>query len=143
MTVLVVEDDDKVLTLYQTLFLQWEWDFVLARSVDKALSVLTGEDRIDLVILDLKFDGFEQGRQFMEAMQERDDIRDLPVVLVTARPEAVLTGSWAGLIKAQTPVAIVPKPFSQEALLEGINTVREAAQKMRKKNGNGKEIAHA
>jgi signal transduction histidine kinase/CheY-like chemotaxis protein len=81
--VMVVEDDPAVRELLQRNLEKDGWSVALAENGRVALDQLT-EVRPALILLDLmmpEMDGFE----FMEALRQRPDGRDIPVVVITAR----------------------------------------------------------
>jgi CheY-like chemotaxis protein len=82
-SVLLIDDDEMLRRSVRLVLEQGGWDVSEAENGRVALERLA-DARPDAIILDLmmpEMDGFE----FLDAMRQRDDLRDIPVVVVTAR----------------------------------------------------------
>lgn len=83
-TILIVDDDQDVRQLYRRMLLSAKVNYRVLRAADgeQALRQLESE-KVDLILLDLampRMDGF----QFLEARQERENLRRIPVILISA-----------------------------------------------------------
>jgi CheY-like chemotaxis protein len=108
-TILVVDDYDPNRVLLQDL-LQMEGYGVLGASDGyDALRVLK-EARPDAIILDLKMPELD-GRELLARLKADHDLRDIPVVLVTADRDA---GKVTGVF------ALIKKPFEIPVLLDTV-----------------------
>ncbi len=125
MRILVIDDDPDVLLLCRV-NLEFEGHVVLEALDGDAGLEIARRERPDLVILDLMLperDGFS----VMHNLQEQEETRDIPVLLLTAR----VTGEdqargWSGGADEY-----VTKPFSPMALAEAVLRVSEMSPDQR------------
>jgi signal transduction histidine kinase/DNA-binding response OmpR family regulator len=91
-SVLVVDDDRSVRRLVAQTLVSFGLEVREARDGEDALGVL-GEERPDVIVLDLvmpKLDGFE----VLERLQQDDSLRDIPVLVLTARQLSASERAW-------------------------------------------------
>ena len=108
--ILVADDDPDILTLVGLRLDHAGYRTVLANNGSEALA-LACSHRPDLVVLDVDMP-YLSGFEVTERLQERDETRSIPVLLLTARrtEEDVLTGLTAGAHD------YMMKPFSPQEL---------------------------
>ena len=104
--VLVADDDEDILLLVTTRLRRDGFNIISARSGDEALA-LVRERRPALAVLDIGMPGLD-GVQVLEQIRADDDLREMLVVLLTAKAQEsdVRRGFDAGAD------AYVKKPFS-------------------------------
>jgi CheY-like chemotaxis protein len=117
--ILVVDDDENILSLERTILEQKGFDVTTAAGGAEALQLL-GERTFDLVLLDVmmpEIDGFTVCRR----IKEDPKTRDLPVIFLTAKGggEALAEGFESGA------VMYINKPFTANKLLTIVNTMLE------------------
>ena len=109
--VLVVDDDDDVRVITQmSLETVAGWRVRAARGGAEALDLLR-EERPDAVLLDVMMPGMD-GPATFRAMQADPDLRDVPVVLLTAKLHVGREQPWDGLAVA----GVIAKPFDPMSL---------------------------
>ncbi len=124
-TVLVVEDEDSILTLISFNLEQAGFKVLTASSVEAA-KPLINEELPDVVLLDWMLPG-TSGVQFTKTLRQDDRTKDLPIILLTARSDEI--DKEQGLnIGADD---YLTKPFSPRELIARINALlrRRAPQK--------------
>ena len=104
---LIVEDDEALITLLDYNLRNQGYDCRVARSGDEALMSLD-EEQVDLVILDWMMPGGVSGIEVCRRIRAKPEIKALPVIMLTAR------GEEADRIRGLTTGAddYVVKPFS-------------------------------
>jgi DNA-binding response OmpR family regulator len=117
--ILVVDDDENILSLERTILEQKGFDVTTAWGGAQALQLL-GERTFDLVLLDVmmpEIDGFTVCRR----IKEDPKTRELPVIFLTAKGggEALAEGFESGA------VMYINKPFTANKLLTIVNTMLE------------------
>jgi DNA-binding response OmpR family regulator len=118
--ILVVDDDENILSLERTILEQKGFDVTTAAGGKEALRVLA-EQPFDLVLLDVmmpEVDGFTVCRKIKEDAK----LKDLPVIFLTAKGggEALAEGFESGAIM------YINKPFTANKLLTIVNTMLES-----------------
>ncbi len=108
----VVVDDNQALRENLAECLEAE-GHVVSQAADgpEALSLLSGAERPDVVVLDLVMPGLS-GRDVAAALRRDPSLRDLRLVLMTGRETA--TGGWPEFD------AILEKPFGLDKLLAAV-----------------------
>jgi two-component system OmpR family response regulator len=81
-TILIVDDEPKILELLKSYLEAEGFRALCARSGMEALSFFEGEE-VDLILLDLMLPGFS-GEQFCKRVRESSDV---PVIMITAKVE--------------------------------------------------------
>ncbi len=123
--ILVVDDDENILSLERTILEQKGFEVTTAEGGEEALRVLR-KDTFDLVLLDVMMpdkDGFEVCRQ----IKQEPRLRNLPVIFLTAKGggEALAEGFDSGA------VMYINKPFTANKLLTIVNTMLEQAEQQK------------
>ena len=117
--ILVVDDDENILSLERTILEQKGFVITTAAGGAEALKVL-GEEDFDLVLLDVmmpEIDGFTVCRR----IKEEPRTKEIPVIFLTAKGggEALAEGFESGAIM------YINKPFTAKKLLTIVNTMLE------------------
>ena len=117
--ILVVDDDENILSLERTILEQKGFDVTAAAGGGEALKLLAGQV-FDLVLLDVmmpEIDGFTVCRK----IKEDPRLKDVPVIFLTAKGggEALAEGFESGA------VMYINKPFTANKLLTIVNTMLE------------------
>ena len=115
--ILVVDDDENILSLERTILEQKGFDVTAAAGGAEALKLLAGQV-FDLVLLDVmmpEIDGFTVCRK----IKEDPRLNDVPVIFLTAKGggEALAEGFESGA------VMYINKPFTANKLLTIVNTM--------------------
>jgi CheY-like chemotaxis protein len=118
--ILVVDDDENILSLERTILEQKGFDVTAAAGGAEALKLLAGQV-FDLVLLDVmmpEIDGFTVCRK----IKEDPRLKDVPVIFLTAKGggEALAEGFESGA------VMYINKPFTANKLLTIVNTMLES-----------------
>ena len=119
--ILVVDDDENILSLERTILEQKGFDVTGAQGGAEALKLLA-EHPFDLVLLDVmmpEVDGFTVCRK----IKEDPRLKDVPVIFLTAKGggDALAEGFESGAIM------YITKPFTANKLLTIVNTMLEAS----------------
>lgn len=102
-TILIVDDEAAIREVLRYLF-ELRGFGVLEAEDGETAAALLGNTPVDLVVLDLVMPGMS-GEEILEFMRSKAETRDLPVVILSARPDA------ENLPAVQQAQAIVYKPF--------------------------------
>lgn len=114
-TILLVDDDIRVLRAMKRLMLFERWEVFHVLNADEALEILE-KSSFDLVITDFRMPGMN-GIELSDILKEK--FPALPVILLTAYAEKKL------VLKAfsnRTIVDIITKPWDEEVLLDKIRS---------------------
>jgi DNA-binding NtrC family response regulator len=118
MRILIVDDEEVLRDVLETVLHREGFDVVLAASGEEALSVLDGDPDVDLVILDVMLPGIS-GIDTLRAVRIANPT--LPVIVITA------FSSIDGAIEAMKQGAFhyIPKPFKNEEVILTVNKALE------------------
>src|SRR5437764_3113066 len=118
MKVLIVDDEEVLRDVLETVLQREVFDTVLAASGEEALSVLDGDADVDLIILDVMLPGIS-GIDTLRAIRISNP--QLPVIVITA------FSSIDGAIEAMKHGAFhyIPKPFKNEEVILTVNKALE------------------
>ena len=114
--VLVVEDEDFVREVLAEVLASEGFDVTAAACGDEAAGLIDQPDRFDLLLTDVHMPGRLDG--LAVATLARAKQPDLPIVVVTGRPECNL-----GVIGLEPRCAMVLKPYGLSAILNAISRV--------------------
>jgi two-component system, OmpR family, phosphate regulon response regulator PhoB len=106
--ILVVEDDPRVRELLVEVLSDEGYDVIPAANGDEALTTITTVWPA-LITLDLDLPGVS-GAMILQTLRERNETRDLPVVIVSAKHHVAAD-------VRHLAQAVVPKPFELDELL--------------------------
>jgi two-component system response regulator PilR (NtrC family) len=134
MKVLIVDDEEVLRDVLETVLRREDFDVVLAASGEEALNVLDGDDGIDLVILDVMLPGIS-GIDTLRAIRIANPT--LPVIVITA------FSSIDGAIEAMKHGAFhyIPKPFKNEEVILTVNKALEQRRLSRENERLKAELA--
>ena len=123
--VLVVEDEEAIMTLIRFTLEQAGFGVIAAASVEEARPLLAAE-LPDVALLDWMLPGIS-GMQFTKQLRQDERTRELPIILLTARGEDM--DKEQGLNQGADDS--ITKPFSPRELIARINALlrRRAPQK--------------
>ncbi len=117
MPILVVDDDQAMRTMLETVLLDEGYLVILARNGKEGLE-LVSKQRPALVLLDLMMPVMD-GWQFLEAIKQIPEFQDLPVLLLSASRQLASTA------KENAVKAFLPKPFELVKLLAYIDQYKQ------------------
>src|SRR5215510_4128598 len=115
-TVLCVDDDKVILTLFERLLSNNGYAVVTAESGDQALEVIQ-QTRPDLILLDVMMPGMD-GYEVCSRLQRNKDLAYIPVIFATAKDEeenkakAFTLGAVDYLVKPTSPNVLLQKVAS-------------------------------
>src|SRR5436305_10796414 len=114
MRILIVDDEEVLRDVLETVLRREGFDVLLASSGEEALNVLDSSEEVDLVILDIMLPGIS-GIDTLRSI--RVSTPSLPVIIITA------FSSIDGAIEAMKHGAFhyIPKPFKNEEVVHTIN----------------------
>lgn len=115
--ILIVDDEEDVRSFLRVLFEDNGYAVLTAADGDEGLRLLQAE-RPDLLTLDLQMPG-ETGTQMYRRMMRDDELKEIPVIVVSGVPGRHLAVSH--------PVAVFDKPIDHEKLLETVRDVLSRA----------------
>ena len=116
--VLIVEDEAAVRGMFRQILEEAGHEVREAGNGKEALEVLDAGWRPDLILLDLLMPVMN-GWQLRAAQRERDDLRDIPVVLVSGSPPRIQPIE----AKALQVAASLRKPVRADVLLRTVEMV--------------------
>jgi DNA-binding NtrC family response regulator len=118
MRILIVDDEEVLRDVLDAVLRREGFEIVPAASGEEALSVLDGDENIDLVILDIMLPGIS-GIDTLRAIRISNP--NLPVIVITA------FSSIDGAIEAMKHGAFhyIPKPFKNEEVVLTVNKALE------------------
>jgi CheY-like chemotaxis protein len=118
MQILVVEDQDAIRSMIETLVSGRGHDVVAvsngAKAIEAALRLTP-----DVVLLDLHLPGQYDGFAVCEALRANDKTKDVPVVVISARDDTAARARAIGV----GATAFYGKPFSPMALLNELEKI--------------------
>lgn len=120
--ILVVDDEEGIARMIQVLLESKGFSTLVAHSGKKALELL-GAHPVDLVLLDIMMPGFD-GHQVLKLIKDNQELRHLPVILVTAKDG--LKDKVEGLRLGADDY--ITKPFNNEELLARIRVQLRISQ---------------
>lgn len=129
-SVLVVDDDPKILDLVEVLLTRAGHDVRTVPDGEQALATLAGsldgDWSADLVVLDVMMPGVD-GFEVLRRIRDHEWLFDLPVVMLTAldTPDDEATGWFHGCD------GYVTKPFSPGYLVDNVEAVLAASEELR------------
>ena len=116
-TVVCIDDDPDVIRLFDLMLRSMELEFIAAFDGQQGLEAIRNS-KPDLVLLDLMLPDID-GWQVYQQMREDGELKDIPVIVVTARIRAL--DKQAGRIAEVD--GYMTKPLGPRELLESVNRV--------------------
>ena len=118
--ILVVEDNEDVRELAESMLDAAGYAVISAPSGERALELLDGDDRIDLLFTDVIMPGGMNGLQLAERVRERRP--ETPILITTGYMEELPSPN------ARTqPLDVLSKPYRQEELLSRVRAILPTA----------------
>lgn len=117
--ILVVDDDEGILEVVKCV-LEMEGYTVITSNDSRPIFTLLNQ-KPEIILLDVLLSG-EDGRDIARKLKSHHDTKDIPVIMMSAHPNAQASTKEAGAD------AFIPKPFDIDSLL---HTVEKYVQKKR------------
>ncbi len=117
--ILVVDDDANAVMLARYALEDEGFEVVVALDGQTGLDIVTTQENVDLIVLDLKMPGMT-GYEVCSQIREQLETADLPVVMLTA--SAGEQDRFTGLVLAEAD-AYLTKPASPAELVETVRSV--------------------
>lgn len=111
-TILVIDDDEPILTLMENVLRAYRYQPVIAKSGTIAVEVARAH-RPDLILLDLHMPGMD-GRQVLDLLRSDELLRSIPVVILSGDRIDDAEIAAAGAVGA------IQKPFDLPVLIAEI-----------------------
>jgi CheY-like chemotaxis protein len=128
-TILLVDDEPDIRTIAELSLSQvGGWKVVLASSGVQALEV-AGKHKPDLILLDVMMPEMD-GVTTFQALANRDDTREIPVIFMTARVQSQERERYVGLGAA----GVIAKPFDPMRLPDDIRGILAQPVEQRGRN---------
>lgn len=121
--ILVVDDEAPIRNMLAFSLNRAEMDVDVAADGDQALARLTDAPHPDLIVLDWMMPGLD-GLQLTRTLRDRDDLRDIPIILLTARGNE--RDRTRGLDSGADDYVV--KPFSTKELISRVRAVLRRAR---------------
>ena len=122
MKILIVDDEELIRNVIKTYCLNEGYKVIEAENGIKAVDAVSENANIDLIILDImmpKMDGFE-------ALKKIKEIKDIPVIMLSARKEEIDKLSSFNLGVDD----YVTKPFSPKELMARVKAILKRSEKV-------------
>ena len=117
-TILCIEDEPQMIDLIRLILENQEYRVLGAAGGQRGLEMLRTE-KPDLLLLDLMIPEMDGGDVF-HRMKEQVELRDIPVIMVTAKAAPIDKILWVNVAKVDD---YVTKPFGPRQLVESIKKV--------------------
>ncbi|RMF89609.1 MAG: response regulator [Methanobacteriota archaeon] len=117
-TILVVDDEEELLTLVETILKGAGYRVLTALNGPEALSVLEREE-VDLVLLDVMMPGMD-GWEVAAEIRKNPRTRDVPVAMLTVK---AMSPQYFYSKDAEGIMDYINKPFSKKELLDRVKGV--------------------
>ncbi len=97
-TILVIEDEQDIRDLISFQLKAEGYNVLLSESVDKAITIVEGPDKIDLFIIDWMLPGIMSGLEFTKKLRGQKQYKETPIVMITAltQPDNIVAALDAG-----------------------------------------------
>lgn len=117
--ILIVDNDDTILTLLRTLLDSYGYETLGALNGKTAIDILAREIGIDLIILDIMMPRVS-GWQVMEFLKGHHNLNKIPVIMMTAKADDESVNK--GLYNEQVSDYII-KPFEMDDFIDRVESV--------------------
>ena len=121
--ILIVDDEAPIRNMLAFSLNRAEMDVDVAADGDQALARLTDSPHPDLIVLDWMMPGLD-GLQLTRTLRDRDDFKDIPIILLTARGNE--RDRTRGLDSGADDYVV--KPFSTRELISRVRAVLRRAR---------------
>ena len=97
-TILVIEDEQDIRDLISFQLKAEGHNVILTESVDKAITIVEGPEKIDLFIIDWMLPGIMSGLEFTKKLRGQKNYNETPIVMITAltQPDNIVAALDAG-----------------------------------------------
>lgn len=97
-TILVIEDEQDIRDLISFQLKAEGHNVLLTESVDKAITIVEGPEKIDLFIIDWMLPGIMSGLEFTKKLRGQKQYKETPIVMITAltQPDNIVAALDAG-----------------------------------------------
>jgi CheY-like chemotaxis protein len=119
--ILCIEDESQMIDLIRLILENKGYQVLGAEGGQQGLDMMRAEQP-DLILLDLMMPEMDGGDVFHH-MKEEVDLRDIPVIVVTAKAAPIDKVLWMNVAKVQD---YVTKPFGPRELVESVEKVLAA-----------------
>ncbi|MBN1582397.1 MAG: response regulator [Anaerolineae bacterium] len=116
--ILCIEDESQMIDLIKLILENKGYQVLGAEGGQQGLDMMRAEQP-DLILLDLMMPEMDGGDVFHH-MKEEVDLRDIPVIVVTAKAAPIDKVLWMNVAKVQD---YVTKPFGPRELVESVEKV--------------------
>jgi DNA-binding response OmpR family regulator len=116
--ILCIEDEPQMIDLIRLILGNEGYEVIGAEGGEEGL-VLMRQEKPDLILLDLMMPEMDGGDVF-HRMKEEVELRDLPVIVVTAKAAPIDQVLWINVAKVDD---YVTKPFGPRELVESVKKV--------------------
>ena len=121
--ILCIEDESQMIDLIKLILENKGYQVLGAEGGQQGLDMMRAEQP-DLILLDLMMPEMDGGDVFHH-MKEEVDLRDIPVIVVTAKAAPIDKVLWMNVAKVQD---YVTKPFGPRELVESVEKVLAACE---------------
>ena len=123
--IVLIDDDAAFLELMRELLQEFEgYELLTCRDGHEAYAFVK-EHRPDLVLLDIRMGGNETGWTILERLGRDPATRSIPLIVCSA---ALGDGQEHDWLLRERGVAVLPKPFDLDALLEKVEAALARAR---------------
>ena len=133
--ILVINDDQEILTLFEEILSEVGYTTVLYSSAIHDLTEIEGHAP-DLIIIDYLIGREDSGWQLLQKIKMRRATANIPIIVCTAATKLLLETSGYLLSKR---VFAVPKPFDIDELLGAVERALDVVDALPDAAGQGKE----
>jgi CheY-like chemotaxis protein len=109
--ILLVEDHEDILEAMSLLLMESGFEVIAARHGGEALSTLLAEDRVDLIVLDLRMPTMDGWEFLQHKKRQGSEIAQIPVLVVSSMPAAEVKGA----------VGVLRKPVDPQRLIDTVS----------------------
>jgi two-component system response regulator VicR len=116
--ILCIEDEPQMIDLIRLILGNEGYEVIGAEGGEEGLALMR-QEKPDLILLDLMMPEMDGGDVF-HRMKEEVELRDLPVIVVTAKAAPIDQVLWINVAKVDD---YVTKPFGPRELVESVKKV--------------------
>ena len=121
--ILCIEDEPQMIDLIRLILGNEGYEVIGAEGGQKGLELMR-QEKPDLILLDLMMPEMDGGDVF-HRMKEEVELRDVPVIVVTAKAAPIDQVLWINVAKVDD---YVTKPFGPRELVDSVKRVLEQSQ---------------